>query len=174
LKYPWDGSALDWSFRLPIRDTLAFRLRTAQTDESGSAWGCQLPAESPLLRAVPAATDTAASAYEPNESEMEAASIPLGRWIEAAFDFRASGGYDQDYYRFQAPAGSRMRIALRNIDTEVLVLVQDFSPGLGGISPDPGTEMTGEYPIGTSGEHAFRIYSANAFGWYSFRIDVLP
>lgn len=49
MRTPWDGSALDWSFPYPLRDTLTFRLRALIRDDLNTMRPCQVPAISPPL-----------------------------------------------------------------------------------------------------------------------------
>lgn len=100
--------------------------------------------------------------------------MPMGEWIEAAWDYRGTVP-DQDFYRFEAPSGQRIRLTLRNPNAEEIFLRQYFSPVNSGMMPDPGQEMSQEYLIEDGGSHYFEIgpYGFPA-GRYSFRIDPLP
>jgi hypothetical protein len=176
VKFPWNGSVLDWSFPFPIRDTLAFRLKAwAATDESGFAEVCDVPALSPVLRAIPSATDSAAYAFEPNDRPSQAALVPAGRWMEAGWDYHPVGETDADHYRFQAPAGTRVRLSLRNPNREEIFLNQSFSDENVGFGAEPDGETSVEYAVEVSGDHLFEVRPYNfPAGRYSFRIDIVP
>lgn len=177
VKSPWNGSALEWAFPFPLLDTLAFRLKARATDESGMMPVCHVPALSPVLFAIPSPTDTAAHAFEPNETPAQAAPVPMGRWIEAAWDYRPTGDQDIDHYRFQAQAGARISFKMRNPNPEEFIMDQSFSePGAGsGYIPEPESEAAVEYTIRTSGDQYFDFRPYNLPGGrYSFRIDPLP
>lgn len=165
----WDGTGVNWAFSYPLLDTVIIRLRAK---EAGSK-ECPATMESPDLKIAPDPGDPAVGAYEPNETPRQAALVPKGAWIRGAWDFRLhKRGEDTDYFRFQAAKGEKVRITLRNPNSEVINLNQEFSNENSGFGADPGQEFSITYAITASGDQHFQLQRLSLLGGrYEFRID---